>query len=49
MIAPDTQRFMAERMGAKIHAHRVDHSPMYAAPGLVVDVILEAAQETLTS
>jgi pimeloyl-ACP methyl ester carboxylesterase len=49
MIAPDTQRFMAERMGAKIHAHRVDHSPMYTAPGLVVDVILEAAQETLTS
>jgi pimeloyl-ACP methyl ester carboxylesterase len=48
MIAPDTQRFMAERMGAKIHAHRVDHSPMYTAPGLVVDVILEAAQETLT-
>src|SRR6266566_763389 len=27
MIAPDTARFMAERMGAKIHAHRVDHSP----------------------
>ena len=49
MISPETQRFMAERMGAKIHAHRVDHSPMYTAPGLVVDVILEAAQETLTS
>ena len=49
MIAPDTQRFMAERMGAKIHAHRVDHSPMYTAPGLVVDLIVEAAQETLTS
>jgi hypothetical protein len=49
MIAPDTQRFMAERMGANIHAHSVDHSPMYTAPGLVVDVIVEAAQETLTS
>lgn len=49
MIAPDTQRFMAERMGAKIHAHRVDHSPMYTAPGLVVDAIVEAAQQTLRS
>jgi pimeloyl-ACP methyl ester carboxylesterase len=49
MIAPDTQRFMAERMGAKIHAHRVDHSPMYTAPDLVVNVILEAARETLGS
>ena len=26
---------------------RVDHSPMYTATGLVVDVILEAAQERL--
>ena len=47
MIAPDTQRFMAERMGAKIRAHDVDHSPMYTAPRAVVDVILEAARETL--
>ena len=47
MIAPETQRYMAERMAAKIRAHHVDHSPMYTAPDAVVDVILEAAQETL--
>lgn len=48
MIAPQTQRFMAERMGAKIHAHAVDHSPMHTAPDLVVGVILEAARQTLS-
>jgi pimeloyl-ACP methyl ester carboxylesterase len=49
MINPKTQRFMAERMGAKIRTHRVDHSPMYTAPDAVAGVILEAARETLTS
>jgi pimeloyl-ACP methyl ester carboxylesterase len=48
MINPKTQHFMAERMGAKIHAHRVDHTPMYSEPDVVVDVILEAARETLS-
>jgi pimeloyl-ACP methyl ester carboxylesterase len=47
MIAPDTQRYMAERMGAKIRKHDVDHSPMFTAPDVTVDVILEAARETL--
>lgn len=47
MIAPETQRFMAERMGAKIRSHRVDHSPMYTEPDVVAGVILEAARETL--
>jgi pimeloyl-ACP methyl ester carboxylesterase len=47
MIAPETQRFMAERMGATIRAHDVDHSPMYTAPDIVVGVILEAAREAL--
>jgi pimeloyl-ACP methyl ester carboxylesterase len=47
MIAPGTQRYMAERMGAMIRAHQVDHSPMYTAPDLVVSVLLEAAQEAL--
>jgi pimeloyl-ACP methyl ester carboxylesterase len=49
MINPKTQHFMAERMRAKVLAHPVDHSPMYSEPRLVVDVILEAARETLTS
>jgi pimeloyl-ACP methyl ester carboxylesterase len=49
MIAPETQRFMAERMGATIRAHDVDHSPMYTAPGVAIGVILEAARATLGS
>jgi pimeloyl-ACP methyl ester carboxylesterase len=47
MIAPATQRYMAERMGAKIRPYQVDHSPMYTAPDAVVGVIREAAEETL--
>jgi pimeloyl-ACP methyl ester carboxylesterase len=47
MIVPETQRFMAERMGATIRSHAVDHSPMYTAPNLVVDVVLEAAREAV--
>ena len=47
MINPKTQRFMADRMGAKIHSQPVDHTPMYADPNVVIDVILEAAHETL--
>jgi pimeloyl-ACP methyl ester carboxylesterase len=49
MIAPETQRYMAGRMGATVRTHRVDHSPMYTAPEVVVGVILEAARETLTA
>lgn len=30
-IAPETQRYMAERMGAKIRTHHVDHTPMHTA------------------
>jgi pimeloyl-ACP methyl ester carboxylesterase len=48
MINPKTQHFMADRMGAKIRSHRVDHSPMYSEPNLVIDVILEAARQTLS-
>jgi len=48
MINPKTQQFMARRMGAKVRSSRVDHSPMLTAPDLVVDVILEAARESLS-
>jgi pimeloyl-ACP methyl ester carboxylesterase len=48
MIALETQCFMAQRMGAKIRTHPVDHTPMHTAPEVVLDVILEAARETLT-
>lgn len=49
MINPKTQRFMADRMGAKIHAYPVDHSPMISDPQVVINVITDAAQETLSS
>jgi pimeloyl-ACP methyl ester carboxylesterase len=48
MIPPKTQRFMADRMGATIRAHRVDHTPMYSDPQVVIDVVLEAARQTLS-
>jgi pimeloyl-ACP methyl ester carboxylesterase len=44
MINPETQRFMAGRMGATIRSHNVDHTPMHTAPELVVDAILEAVR-----
>jgi pimeloyl-ACP methyl ester carboxylesterase len=45
MIAAETQRFMAERMRARISAQPVDHTPSVTAPGAVVDLILEAIRE----
>jgi hypothetical protein len=48
MINPKTEQFMADRMGATVRSHRVDHTPMYSEPALVVDVILEAARKTLS-
>jgi pimeloyl-ACP methyl ester carboxylesterase len=47
MINPKTQHFMADRMGATVRSHRVDHTPMYSDPTVVVEVILEAARKTL--
>lgn len=49
MINPKTQRFMANRMGARVRRESVDHSPMLTAPALVIDLILEAARETLAA
>jgi len=42
MIVPETQRYMAERMKAKIKVHAVDHTPSVTAPGGVVDIIRDA-------
>jgi hypothetical protein len=44
MIVPATQRFMADRMKAKIKSHAVDHTPIVTAPGPVVDIIRDAVQ-----
>ena len=43
MIVHDNQRFMAERMQARVRSHPVDHTPMVTAPAAVVDIICEAA------
>jgi hypothetical protein len=45
MILPETQRFMAQRMGARVRAHEVDHTPIVTAPTVVVDIIREAIAE----
>lgn len=43
MIAPAVQHFMAERIGARVHSHDTDHSPLASAPESVVSMIEEAA------
>ena len=42
MIIHETQRFMAERMKARVRSHPVDHTPLVTAPSVVVDIIREA-------
>jgi pimeloyl-ACP methyl ester carboxylesterase len=42
MIVQETQRFMADRMRARVRSHPVDHAPIVTAPGVVVDIIREA-------
>ena len=44
MIVPETQRYMAERMKARIRAHAVDHTPSVTAPAAVVDIIRDAVR-----
>jgi pimeloyl-ACP methyl ester carboxylesterase len=44
MIVAATQRFMGERMKAKISSHAVDHTPIVTAPALVVDIVRDAVQ-----
>ena len=47
MIVPETQRFMAARMQARVRSLPVDHTPLVTAPGAVVDIILDAVRETV--
>jgi pimeloyl-ACP methyl ester carboxylesterase len=42
MIVPETQRYMAQRMKAKVTAHAVDHIPSVTAPMAVADIICDA-------
>jgi pimeloyl-ACP methyl ester carboxylesterase len=43
MINPATQSFLARRMGAQTRSEKIDHTPLVSAPGLVVEMILQAA------
>jgi pimeloyl-ACP methyl ester carboxylesterase len=47
MIAPETQRFMAERMKARVRSAPVDHTPILTAPDRVVEVIREAIRNPI--
>ena len=47
MFSPKTQRFVADRMGAQVRAHHVDHAPQISEPATVVEFVLEAASATL--
>jgi pimeloyl-ACP methyl ester carboxylesterase len=42
MIAPDTQRFVAERMHARVSAAAVDHAPIVTAPATVIEILRAA-------
>jgi pimeloyl-ACP methyl ester carboxylesterase len=46
MILPETQRFMAQRMQARVRSHEVDHTPIVTAPTVVLEIIREAIAET---
>ncbi|MFJ8601675.1 alpha/beta fold hydrolase [Streptomyces shenzhenensis] len=47
MIDPDTQRFMAERMGAHARPRPVDHAPLVTAPHEVVDIVRDAVRDVV--
>ena len=42
MIVKDNQRFMAERMKARLRSHLVEHGRLVTVPGFVVDIIRAA-------
>jgi pimeloyl-ACP methyl ester carboxylesterase len=43
MIVADNQRFMAERMQARVRSHAAYHTPIVTAPAAVLDIVREAA------
>jgi pimeloyl-ACP methyl ester carboxylesterase len=49
MINPETQHFMADRMGARMRVRPVDHAPLVTAPADVVDIVLAAARDVESS
>ncbi|GAA1923269.1 alpha/beta fold hydrolase [Streptantibioticus ferralitis] len=49
MIAPETQHFTAERMGARACTRPVDHTPQVTAPQDVVNIVLDAVRDVVTT
>jgi len=49
MIVPESQRFMAQRMRARVRTAEVDHTPMVTAPTAVVEIVREAIAEIGTT
>ena len=49
MINPATQLFLSRRMGARTRSEMIDHTPLVTAPGLVVEMILEAVTSLVAS
>ncbi len=47
MIVHENQRFMAERMKARLRSHPVDHAALVTAPSLVLDIIREAIDQAV--
>jgi pimeloyl-ACP methyl ester carboxylesterase len=45
MILHENQRFMAQRVKARVRSHPVDHTPLVTAPDVVVDIIREALND----
>jgi hypothetical protein len=45
MIPAQTQRFMAERMGATVRRHMVDHIPLVTAPSHVTDLLVDVVED----
>ena len=47
MISAAMQRFMADRMKARVHSRNTDHTPLASDPESVVQVIAEAADAVI--
>jgi len=45
MIPGENQRFMAERMKARVHSVPTDHAPMVTAPHTVTGILMDAVRE----
>ena len=46
-VHPELQRFVAKRMGAKVHEVNSSHVPMLSQPEFVLDVIRQAAASVM--